>query len=110
MINIAAVMCIAGDPMFFKFASYSIPSFLRNNTSTDLHVFTDRPEMIEKYQRLSERLTINNLNKYFDENKELVEKFKSKGRTREILRTRLENYGFNFEEVFPVMMPIMEGI
>lgn len=107
MANIVAAMCVAGDPMFFKFASYSIPSFLRNNTSTDLHVFTDRPEKIEKYQRLSAKLTINDINKYFDENKKLVEQFKSKGRTRKILRNRLENYGFNFEDTFPVIMPIM---
>ena len=107
MINIVAAMCVAGDPMFFKFASYSIPSFLRNNALTDLHVFTDRPKKIEEYQHLSDRLTINDLREYFDENKKLVGEFKKKGRTREILRTRLEDYGFNFEEVFPVMMPIM---
>ena len=58
MIEIATVMCVAGDPVFFKFASYSIPSFLRNNTSTDLHIFTDRPKEIEKYCNLSKRLKI----------------------------------------------------
>ena len=107
MIRIVAAMCVAGDSMFFRFASYSIPSFLRNNASTDLHVFTDNPERIEKYQRLSDRLVINDLHKYFDENKELVETFRSKGRTREILRSRRETYGFNFEDIFPVIMPLM---
>ena len=107
MINITAVMCVAGDSMFFKFASYSIPSFLRNNISTDLHVFTDSPERIEQYQGLSGRLAIYDIRKYFDEHKELVEKFKSKGRSEEILRSRIERYGFEFKEIFPVIMPLM---
>lgn len=107
MIEIATVMCVAGDPVFFKFASYSIPSFLRNNTSTDLHIFTDRPKEIEKYCNLSKRLNIIDFGDYFKKNQDLVEKFKIKGRSEEKLQLRNERYGYEFRDIYPMIMPPM---
>jgi len=107
MINVAAVMCVAGDPVYFKFASYSIPSFLRNNISTDLHVFTDKPEKIKECQGLSRRIIINDIRGYFNKHKDIIEKFRRKGRTEEALQSRNERYGFEFRDIFPMVMPPM---
>jgi len=107
MSGIAVAMCVAGDPMFFKFASYSIPSFLRNNVSADLHVFTDKSEEIGKYRSLSKRLNIIDLRGYFKKNQDLVEKFKTKGRSEKVLQSRNIRYGFDFKDIYPMIMPPM---
>ncbi len=41
---ISAVVSVCGDDQYFDFADISIPSFLRANRGTTLHVFTDRVE------------------------------------------------------------------
>lgn len=107
MTKIAAAMCVVGDPVYFKFASYSIPSFLRNNIDTDLRVFTDNPKEIERYLPLSDRLGIVDIKDYFNNHPEDVEKFKRKGRTEEDMRRRKTDYGYAFRDVFPAAMPPM---
>lgn len=107
MAKIAAAMCVMGDPVYFKFASYSIPSFLRNNTQTDLYVITDTPEKVEKYQPLSERLAIKDMREYLNENEEMIKEFEGKCRSREALKSRNERYGYEFRDIFPVIMPLM---
>jgi len=107
MINIVVAMCVAGDPMFFEFASHSIPSFLRNNPDTDLRIFTDKPNKVERYLSLSNRIGIINIKSYFDNHPEDVDKFRRKGRTEEIMREHVERYGFMFDDVYPASMPAM---
>lgn len=107
MINTVAVMCVAGDPVFFEFASYSIPSFLRNNISADLCVFTDNLEEIGKYRGLSKRLNIIDLVDYFKKNQNFVEQFKAKGRPEKDIQARNERYGFEFKDIYPMIMPPM---
>ena len=107
MTDIVAVMCVAGDPMFFKFASYSIPSFLRNNSSTVLCVFTDRPEEIAKYRNISKKLGVIDLKDYFEASQGLMKRFKSHGRSEEALKMRNEKYGFAYKDIYPMIMPPM---
>jgi len=107
MINIVAVMCVAGDPIYFKFASHSIPSFLRNNVNTDLRIFTDKPDKIKQYLHLSDRLGIVDIGDYFKSHPEEVERFRRKGRTYSSTQSHLENYGYVFRDVFPAAMPPM---
>lgn len=107
MIKIVAAMCVVGDSVYFKFASHSIPSFLRNNTDTDLCVFTDKPAEIEQYLSLSDRLKIVRIKDYFDNHPEDIEKFKNKGRTEEAMQSHKERYGYAFRDVFPAAMPPM---
>jgi hypothetical protein len=40
------IMSVCGDEAYFKMAEYSIPSFLKNNIGSTLHVVTDKPERI----------------------------------------------------------------
>lgn len=107
MINIAAVMCVVGDPMFFRFASYSIPSFLRNNIDTDLRVFTDKPEKINRYLRLSDRIGIVNIKDYFGNHPENISHFRNKGRDEAAEQKHKEEYGYMFRDVYPAAMPAM---
>jgi len=107
MVKIVAVMCVVGDPAYFKFASYSIPSFLRNNPDTDFRVFTDKPKKIEQYMYLSDRLCIFDIKDYFDNHPEDVDKFRRKGRTEEDMQRHKEVYGYMFHDVFPAAMPPM---
>lgn len=107
MVKIVAVMCVVGDPVYFKFASHSIPSFLRNNLDTDLHVFTDKPREIEQYLCLSDRLGIFDIKDYFNNHPKEVEKFRRKGRTEETMQRHKEAYGYMFRDVFPAAMPPM---
>jgi len=107
MTKIATAMCVMGDSVYFKFASYSIPSFLRNNTSTDLYVITDTPERVEEHQILSEKLFIKDMREYLDENEEMIKEFESKCRNRESLQSRNKRYGYEFRDIFPVIMPLM---
>ena len=107
MIKIAVAMCVVGDPVYFKFALYSIPSFLRNNIDTDLRIFTDKPDEIKQYLHLSDRLGIVDIKDYFDNHPEDVEKFKHKGRTEEDMRRHKARYGYEFRDVFPAAMPPM---
>jgi len=107
MIKIVVAMCVVGDPIYFKFASHSIPSFLRNNTDTDLRVFTDKPDEIKQYLCLSNRLGIIDIKDYFDNYPETVKKFRQKGRTEEDMHKHKEFYGYDFRDVFPATMPMM---
>ncbi len=109
MIKIVAVMCVVGDPMYFKFASHSIPSFLRNNINTDLRVFTDKPEEIKQYLQLSDKIGIVDIEDYFESHPKEVEKFKSKGRTYlpDVLQNHKKAYGYIFRDVYPATMPLM---
>ena len=107
MIKIVAAMCVAGDPAYFRFASHSIPSFLRNNVDTDLYVFTDKPTEIEKHLHLSKRLRIVNIENYFNSHQEEIDKLKRGGLTKEDMHKYKETFGYVFRDVFPAAMPPM---
>ncbi len=109
MIKIVAVMGVVGDPMYFKFASYSIPSFLRNNIDTDLRVFTDKPEEIKQYLQLSDKIGIVDIRDYFESHPKEIERFKSKGRTYlpDVVQNHKKAYGYEFHDVYPAAMPLM---
>lgn len=107
MVKIATVMCVVGDSIYFKFASFSIPSFLRNNITTDLCVFTDKPGKINKYSHFSDRMKVVGIKEYFDEHPEIINIFKTKGRTEEDMLRHKEAYGYMFRDVFPAAMPPM---
>ena len=109
MINIVTVMCVAGDPIYFKFASHSIPSFLRNNIDTDLRVFTDKPDEIKQYLQLSDKIGIINIEDYFESHPKEVERFKTKGRTYlpDVVQTHKKDYGYEFHDMYPAAMPLM---
>lgn len=79
MIELAVIVSIAGDEIYFKFASISIPSFLRNCHSVDLFVFTDRPEEIERLGNTSnDRFNVIDLNKQFNQHDKLISQFRAK--------------------------------
>jgi len=107
MMEITAVMCIAGDSMFFKYASYSIPSFLRNNPSTDFFAFTDKPEKLEKHKAVSSKFNIVDIRTYRESRRVLVQALKSKGRSEETLQKHADFYGYRFEDIYPIIMPPM---
>lgn len=45
MLDVAMSVC--GDKKYFEMAEISIPSFLNNNPTAKLHIFTDKPKEIE---------------------------------------------------------------
>ena len=107
MMEIAVVMCVAGDPMFFKYASYSIPSFLRNNPSTDFFAFTDKPKKMERYKAISARFNIVDIRTYRENHQSLVQALRIKGRGDEALQRHADFYGYRFEDIYPIIMPPM---
>ena len=43
---IDAVLSVCGDEKYFSMAKISIPSFLKANPTCNLHVFSNKPELI----------------------------------------------------------------
>jgi len=95
MADIATVVSVAGENAYFKFASICIPSFLRNCTSTDLFVFTDKPERIKRIgNALTGKLHIVNLNDCISKYHNFLKKIKELSLPDEYFAKRTEKYGF----------------
>jgi len=110
MKDIATVMAVAGEDAYFEFARYSIPSFLRNNKSVDLFVFTDDRPRIEQLQGLhTGRLRIVSLNGCFKMWSWMVKRLEQAGLSDEEMIARTEKYGFLHHHVFvSALLPIAE--
>lgn len=71
--KIAVVVSVAGDPMYFRLAKKSISSFLRNNMSADLFVFTNDVPRIDKLKGpLTGRLHIVDYERCFRDNRKII--------------------------------------
>lgn len=108
--EIATVMCVAGDSMFFKYASHSIPSFLRSNPSIDFFAFTDKPERLEKHKAVSSKFNIVDIRIYMENHRGLVQALKRKGRSEEALQSHADFYKYRFEDIYPIIMPPMAEV
>ena len=110
MRDIAVVMSVAGNGAYFEFASYSIPSFLRNNKSTDLFVFTDDMSRVERIAGADTgRLCIIDILGFFKKYEELVRNLEASGVTDEQMSDRTKRYGFLHHHIFvSALLPFAE--
>lgn len=104
--KIAVIMSVAGDPMYFRLAKKSIPSFLRNNISVDLFVFTDDVSRIQKLRNaLTGRLHIVDYNRNFLRNKILIKTLLDQGLPEEAFKSRTEKIGHVHKHIFVSALP-----
>ena len=110
--DIAVVMVVAGDEIYFKFAScFSVPSFLRNNLTTDLFIFTDNVDkmskaLIEEYDRLH----IVDYTPLLEQHKDIVEKLERKGWQPDLIHSFKEKHGYTHKNVLVTALnPIAES-
>lgn len=110
MNEIATVVSVAGEEAYFEFAAVSIPSFLRNNRSTDLFVFTDNVEKIKRLGSLiTERLYIVDLKKCFARQRDMVQRLETIGVPDSEMADRTKRYGFLHHHVFvSALLPMAE--
>jgi len=73
MSGIATIVSIMGDDAYFKMATVSIASFLKNNVSADLFIFTDNIDRINKLKNISpDRVHIVDMLKQFKEHEDMI--------------------------------------
>lgn len=102
----AIVVSVAGEERYFEFASYFIPSFLKNNPTTDLLVFTDNAEKIRK---ISEEPKIIDLEDCFTKHPDAVKELEKRGRSDMDMEDRTRRYGFLHHHIFvSALLPISE--
>lgn len=111
MNGIAVVVSVAGADSYFKFASHSIPSFLRNNISADLFVFTDNVGKIEKIGNSSGgRFHIIDLMECFGKNLELIKGLEERGLSDKDMENHTKRYGFLHHHIFiSALLPLAES-
>lgn len=103
--KIAVVMSVAGDSMYFKLATKSIPSFLRNNTA-DLYVFTDNMLRIEKLRNaMTGRLHIVDYNRLFWDNRRIIKKLEQEGLPAEAFESRTQKIGHVHNHILVSALP-----
>lgn len=106
MNDIAVVVSVAGAERYFEFASYSIPSFLRNNPTTALFVFTDNAD---KIRRISEEPEIVDLEECLAKYPDMVKRLKARGCSDIDMEDHTRRYGYLHHHIFiSAMLPIAE--
>lgn len=110
MIELAVVVSVMGDDTYFKMASISIPSFLNNNTSADLFIFTDNIDRINKLKNISsDRIHIVNMPERFKEHKHMIKDVIRKGTSEKDMREMAVRRGYFYRQIFVTsLIPIAE--
>ena len=106
MTEIATIVSVMGDDMFFKMAQISIPSFLENNASSDLFVFTDNVDKINKLRHIPpNRLHAIDMIERFKAHRELLKR----ARVEEDAKTQMDRYGRIHRQLFIApIVPVAE--
>jgi len=106
MSEIATVVSVMGDDAYFKMASISIPSFLKNNTSADLFIFTDNIDRVNELRNISpNRVHVVDMFERFKGSKDLLKR----ARVEEDTRTQIEQCGHAHRQAFIApLIPIAE--
>lgn len=103
MAEIATVVSVMGDDAYFKMAQISIPSFLRNNVSADLFVFTDDVNKLSNIS--SDRIYVIDMLERFKECGDLIEK----ARIEEDAKTQIGRYGRIHSQLYIApLVPVAE--
>lgn len=103
--RIAAVMSVAGDPMYFRLATKSIPSFLANS-SVDLYVFTDNVSRIDELRNaMTGRLHIVDYNRLFNNNMRTISKLEKEGLPPEAFESRTQKIGHVHKHILISALP-----
>ena len=106
MTEIATIVSVMGDDVFFKMAQISIPSFLRNNASADLFVFTDDVDRINELKNISlGRLHTIDMSEQFKLHGDLIKR----ARVEEDAKTQMDRYGRIHRQLFIApIVPVAE--
>lgn len=106
MRDMAVVVSVAGERQYFEFASYFIPSFLKNNPTTDLLVFTDN---VREIRKISEEPEIIDLEECFAKHPDALKELEEKGCSDKDMEDRTRRYGFLHHHIFvSALLPISE--
>lgn len=110
MNEIATVVSIMGDDTYFKMASMSIASFLKNNTLADLFIFTDNVDRINKLKNISpSRVHIVDMLERFKEYESMIKDLNKKGLNEEDVKYHTECFGYFHNQIFVAsLVPITE--
>ena len=110
MSEIATVVSIMGDEAYFKMASVSISSFLKNNASADLFIFTDNVGRVNELKNISpNRVHVVDMIEQFKKHQETIKDFIKKGCSEEDMRKHAERYGHFHRQIFITMIvPVAE--
>lgn len=110
MNEIATVVSIMGDDAYFKMASMSIPSFLKNNASADLFIFTDNVDRINKLKNISpNRVHIIDMPERFKEHESVIKDLTKKGMSEEDMKNHAGCFGYFHNQIFVgSLVPIAE--
>lgn len=107
MNDLAVVVSVAGEERYFEFASYFIPSFLKNNPITDLFVFTDNAGEIRK---ISVKPEIIDLEACFAKHPDVVKELEKRGLSDVDMEDHTGRYGFLHHHIFvSALLPIAEN-
>lgn len=71
-------MVAIGDPMYYDLAQLSAPSFLWNNPSSDLVIFTDQPERFSQLKTDFKRVAVENYPDWLSAFKDVVDVLETK--------------------------------
>jgi len=108
--EIATVVSVMGDDAYHEMASISLPSFLKNNVSADLFIFTDDVGKMSKLRSFGlDRVHVIDMLERFRENKDMIEDLTRKGLSEEEMRKHAEFYGHFYRQIFiSSLIPIAE--
>jgi hypothetical protein len=111
MSGIATIVSIMGDDAYFKMATVSIASFLKNNTSADLFIFTDNIDKVSKLKNISpDRVHIVDMLDRFKECEEMIKDLSKKGCSEEEMQKHADHIGHFHRQIFVgSLVPIAEG-
>lgn len=112
MSEIATIVSIMGDDIYFKMASTSISSFLKNNASTDLFIFTDNIDRVNGLKDISpNRIHVIDMPEQFKEYESMIKDLTEKGVSEEVMKKHAEDFGYFHNPIFVApLVPIAEDL
>jgi len=110
MSEIATVVSVMGDDTYFKMASVSLRSFLRNNISADLFIFTDSIGKVSKLRSFGlDRVHIIDMPERFKKHENVINDLIKRGTSEEDMKNHNECFGYFHNQIFvSSLVPIAE--
>jgi len=110
MNEIATIVSVMGDDAYFKMASISLRSFLKNNVSADLFIFTDNFDRVDKLKNVSPgRVHIVDMPERFKRHKDVINDLIKRGTSEEDMKIHAEGFGYFHNHLFASsLVPIAE--
>lgn len=110
MNEIATIVSVMGDETYFKMASISLRSFLRNNISANLFIFTDDIGRMSKLKNLGlDRVHVIDMSERFRENESIIKDLTEKGPSKEDMKNHNECFDYIHNPIFIApLVPIAE--